>query len=100
MADPVEGEGAGEVVTLALDSESALVLFDLLAREIDCNDGRRLTGLCGSEAELWALNSLFCTLESRLAAPFAQDSETLFAAAGARLLARCGPWPGAEDGGT
>ena len=80
-------------VHIELEHDEALVLHDLLHREIDDKHGVRLKSLTNHDSELWALNGLSCLLERVLAEPFRRDYRTLLSQAQKSLLERCGPWP-------
>ena len=45
-----------QTVSIALSADEAIVLFEILAREIDGNNGSRLRPFTSHEGELWALN--------------------------------------------
>lgn len=79
------------MVTIELSDHEALVLFDLLGREIDDHREKRVAALLDHPAEFWALNALHCLLESQLAAPFAVDYRERVAAARASLMQACDP---------
>lgn len=74
-------------VSLSLSVDEALVLFDWLGRHIEDDNGANLQAAGARDSELWALNSLFCQLESQLGVPFAVDAPDLFAKARARIEA-------------
>ena len=80
-------------VTLDLDHEEALVLFDFLQREIDVGNGAQLRPAIAHEGELWALNALNCLLEKQLVEPFQPDFASVVVQARAHLVERDGAWP-------
>ena len=71
-------------VVVQLDGDSALTLFELLARQAE--SGGRLTVEHAGESV--ALDALEASLERVLAEPFAPDYRELLAAARERLAAR------------
>ncbi len=83
-----------ETVSLELEKEEALILFELLSREIDDQRGHgKLEEALGNDAELWALNGLLCSLEKTLSEPLAPNYIELVAQAEASLIRRWGEWP-------
>ena len=72
-------------VTITLDDDEALVLFEWLSREVDDRDGARLAHVLVSPGEFWALNATHCLLEAQMAAPFQADYAAAVRAARARL---------------
>ncbi len=75
------------------------MLFHLVARLIEQEKAARLVGLVQHDAEIWALNSLYCALERTEAAPFTPDYQLAVEAARSRLLETNGgrwPYPQAE----
>ena len=74
------------MVTIEIDDDEALVLFEFLQREID---DRKVQFAAAIEhpAELWALNGMHCALETKLAGPFDARYGELLAAARDRLVA-------------
>ncbi|MCC2097336.1 MAG: hypothetical protein KDJ29_10615 [Hyphomicrobiales bacterium] len=80
-------------VTLVLDREEAIVLFDFLQREIDVKNGAHLGQAVQHDGELWALNGLNCLLEKQLVEPFGPDFANTVAQARTQLAKRCGVWP-------
>jgi len=72
-------------ITVTLDAEEALVLFEFLSREIDERKGVTLAPALVSPAEFWALNALHCLLEREAIAPFDRDYADSVRAARARL---------------
>lgn len=82
-----------------LSDDERLVLFDLLARLIETEKAEHSIGLVQHDAEIWALNGLYCALERTEVFPFARDYEAEVEAARSRLLEASGgtwPRPGAE----
>lgn len=77
-------------MTLELNDDAALVLFDLLAEYGEQDEGREL--VVRSAAERNALWLLHGALEKRLVAPFKQDYVAELEAARARLEEQLGPW--------
>lgn len=67
-------------ISLALSSDEALVLFEILARFRDTNS---LSAM--DQAEEQTLFSLLCLLEQQLVTPFSRDYADLLAQAKARL---------------
>lgn len=82
-----------DTVTIELAREEALVLFDLLQREIDLANGKRLVSATEHEGELWALNGLNCMLEKNVGEAFRPEYPQLVDAARAALVERNGAWP-------
>ena len=80
-------------ITLNLDHDEALILFDFLQREIDQGNGEQLRQAVKHDGELWALNGLNCLLEKQLVEPFQIDCEVTVAKARTMLVRRCGAWP-------
>jgi len=78
-------------ISLQLDSDEALVLFDLLGRWLEDERGNTLRPILSDRAEFWALNGLYCLLEATLAEPFREDYRALVHNAQARLRSRNGP---------
>jgi hypothetical protein len=96
---PVNEGGVMSAQSPNLSEDERLVLFDLLARLIEDEKGARLLGLAQHDAEIWALNSLYCALERIGATPFSSDYRSAVAAARSRLLEIHGgrwPWRKAE----
>jgi hypothetical protein len=82
-----------DLVRIALTREEALVLFEFVARAVDDENGDRLRPALQDDSELWALNAVHCLFERVLVEPFMADYDKRLAAARARLLEQCGPWP-------
>ena len=57
-------------VTITLEDDEALVLFEWLSREVDDRDGARLAPVLVSPGEFWALNAMHCLMEAQMVAPF------------------------------
>ncbi len=76
-----------ENITIGLDADEALVLFELLSRwSDDAGRGDTPSAACfESPAECAVLNTLCCLLERRLAAPFSADYSAMLAAARERF---------------
>jgi hypothetical protein len=51
---------------IGLSADEMAVLFDLLGRWVEADRLRSLRPLVEHEAELWALNDLFCELERQI----------------------------------
>jgi hypothetical protein len=79
------------MATIDLGDDEALVLFDLLAREIDRHKEARLAGIIEHPAEFWALNSVHTSLEARLSQPFAADYGSVLAEARSKVMDRYDP---------
>jgi hypothetical protein len=77
--------------TIELGDHEALVLFDLLHREIDANKERRLAPLFAHPAEFWSLNMVLLRLESLLAEPFGRDYAAHVDAVRAKIMDECDP---------
>lgn len=77
-------------MTLDLDDDAALVLFDLLGGYAEADEGRQL--VIRSAAERNALWQLEGALEKRLVAPFRNDYADQLAAARTRLEEQGGRW--------
>ena len=80
-------------VTLALDQDEAVVLFDFLARVLDDRNGSELREVVAHDGELWALTRLWGYLERSLSAPFRPDYGAVVDAARQRLVEHSGTWP-------
>ncbi|MDQ2082480.1 hypothetical protein RA307_20020 [Xanthobacteraceae bacterium Astr-EGSB] len=74
-----------DTVSLTLDRDVALVLFDFLARTADEEEGEPLQDALLHKAELAALLELFAGLEEMLEEPFAADYTRLVDAARDRV---------------
>ena len=74
------------MTTITLTADDALVLFELLAREIDDRKSVRLAGMIDHPAEFWALNGVFGDLQRQLAEPFRADYGELVDAARERIM--------------
>lgn len=72
-------------ITITLEADEALVLFEWLSREVDDRDGAGLAPVLVSPGESWALNALHCLLEAQVVAPFQLDYAEAVRAARARL---------------
>jgi hypothetical protein len=72
--------------TIALSADEALVLFELLARELDERKSQRIPGVIDHPAEFWVLNGIHCDLERELVEPFKADYLELVAAARERIM--------------
>ena len=84
-------------LNLNLSDDERLVLFDMLGRLIEDENGRRLTGLGLHDAEIWALNSLYCELERTQVAPFKTGYPAAVQAARSNVLqVNGGRWPRPE----
>lgn len=82
-----------ESMSLTLDKIEALVLFDMLSREIDDRKGKQLRAAIRRDGELWALNGLLCVLEKELIAPFQGDYKQQVERANTTLeRLNGGPW--------
>jgi hypothetical protein len=80
-------------VSITLREDDVLVLFELLGRWIEDENGAGIKALTRDDAELWALNSVYCTLESTITQPMEHNYVTLVEQARQRLRERCGDWP-------
>lgn len=56
-------------VTVTLERDEALVLFEWLSREVGERQGAHLAPVLVSPGEFWALNALHCLLERETLAP-------------------------------
>jgi hypothetical protein len=74
-----------DTVSLTLDRDVALVLFDFLARTADEEEGEPLRDALLHKAELAALLELLAGLEEMLEEPFASDYTRLVEAARGRV---------------
>jgi hypothetical protein len=79
------------MVTIELADDEALVLFDLLTREIDRHQQARLAGIIEHPAEFWALNSVHTTLETNLEQPFSANFSALLDQARSKVVDRYDP---------
>jgi hypothetical protein len=75
-----------DTVSLTLDHDVALVLFDFLARTADEEEGEPLQDALLHKAELAALLELLAGLEETLEEPFAADYTRLVDAARDRVV--------------
>lgn len=78
------------VVSLTLDRDVALIVFDFLARTADEEGGEPLQDALLHKAELPALLDLLAALEERLEEPFASNYERKVEAARKRVVDRLG----------
>ncbi len=88
-------------VTITLSRAEAVVLFDMLGREIEDRNAAALRAASGHDAEIWALNNLFCVLQATLWEPYSGKFAAIADAARDTLSQRCGgawPWPSAQEG--
>ncbi len=83
-------------VSIVLGPDDALVLYDLLGRWIDKEDGALIRPQTRDEAELWALNALRAALAKVLVAPFDDHYASLVQQARRSVRDRCGDWPTAS----
>jgi hypothetical protein len=60
-------------ISIELDREEALVLSNLLFRWIEQEHGRKIHTFIKDDAEIWALNTLFCLLETQVPEVFSPD---------------------------
>ncbi len=79
------------MVTIELSEDEALVLLELLAREINDNKAKRLAGTIDHASEFWALNAVHCALESKLAEPFADNYREMLSDARNQVIRRYDP---------
>jgi hypothetical protein len=80
--------------SLDLSDDERLVLFDLLSRLIEDEKAARLINLVQHDAEIWALNSLYCELERTETASFTPEYQSAVDAARSKLLVTYGgQWP-------
>ena len=82
---------AEDRVTIVLDHAVALVVFDVLARSLEEQDGVPLREALDHPAEPQALWSLFNVLEDALPEPFEDDYARHVAAARQMVADRLGP---------
>ncbi|MCZ4088868.1 hypothetical protein [Sinorhizobium psoraleae] len=75
-----------ETVNLKRGKAEALVLFELLSRELGRPKYGQLAEVSTSDAELWALDGLLGALESTLPEPFAANYLELVAEAASCLV--------------
>lgn len=80
-------------ISVELDHDEALVLFELLSSEIEDSDAASICKVFPEDAQLWALNNLLCVLEKTLTTPFASDYDHQVETAKASLVNRFGKWP-------
>jgi hypothetical protein len=74
------------MTTITLTDDDALVLFELLAREIDERKSKRVSAVIEHPAEFWVLNGLLGDLQEQLVEPFKADYRQLVAVARERIL--------------
>ncbi|WP_029348837.1 hypothetical protein [Bosea sp. 117] len=91
-------ETPADEITLRIDHDVALVLFEFLSRTIDDEDGEALLDFVEDEAEIPALWALMAGLESVLTEPMAADYERKVDAARRTVLKRLGGAFSGEDG--
>jgi hypothetical protein len=72
-------------IDISLPDDVALVLFEMLSREVDDRQGRELAPALVEEAEYWALNWLLGALERTVPNIFAADYPAQVRAARAQL---------------
>jgi hypothetical protein len=81
-------------ITIELDREEALVLLDLLFRWIGQEHGKAILCHIRDDAEIWALNALFCLLETQVPEILSPDYDKDLQEACERLRERFGDsWP-------
>ncbi len=69
----------------------ALVLFDLLQREIGDRKEKRLTAIIDHPAEYWALNTVNLRLEREIFESFSPDYAAAVAKAREQVMFECDP---------
>ena len=79
------------MTTITMNADEALVLFELLAREIDDRRSARITGVIDHPAEFWVLNSVFGNLQRELVEPFKDDYREIVASARERIVDQSDP---------
>lgn len=85
---------AGKHVDITLNDAEALVLFDLLARLVEEQHARQLRALTEHDAEIWALNSVYLSLQRILSQPFSGDYRQAVDLARFEVSTACGgAWP-------
>lgn len=82
-----------ETISLKLRKAEALILFELLSRELERPKYGRLAEVSSNDAELWALDGLLGALEATLPEPFAANYLELVAAAETYLIELRGKLP-------
>ncbi len=80
-------------ISVKLSNSEALVLFDMLARELDDRDGYKMKFVAERDGEIWALNGLLRTLEATLWQGFHEKFSQFVDDANAGLERKNGPWP-------
>ena len=75
-----------EMVTIEIEDDEALVLFEFLRRDINDRKGQFAVPL-KHPAEFWALNGVYGALETMLVEPFDARYGELLAAARDRFIA-------------
>lgn len=84
----------GARINIELDREEALVLSDLLFRWIEQEHGREIRDHIRDDAEIWALNALYCLLERQVPEILSPDYDEALRKARERLCEfNGGPWP-------
>jgi hypothetical protein len=71
---------------VSLSDDEALVLFELLAREINNRNHKRVAEVIEHPAEFWVLDGILGRLERELVEPFKADYSELLSAARERVL--------------
>ena len=80
-------------VPITLTKEEGLVLHGLLRRWLEEEKGAIIEPQIRDDAELWALNSVYCTLETILSEPFAANYPVLVEQARQKVREEAGDWP-------
>lgn len=83
-------------VTLALEKEEALVLFEMLQRLVE-EDEKSLLPLLHSSAEFAVLCRLNSHLEKSLSEPFCPDYDTILMQARGAIIKQSGYYQGIEE---
>jgi len=83
-------------ISVLLDKEEALVLFEMLERLVEERE-KELLPLLESSAEFAVLCRLASHLEQHLKEPLSDDYETLLTKARALIIKQSGRYPGLEE---
>ncbi|MGY6770376.1 hypothetical protein [Komagataeibacter sp. NFXK3] len=85
-----------EGVCITLDRAEALILFEILSREMNRPQYGKFQAFAGSDAQIWAFDGLLAALERVLPEPFSHDYDRLLPEAARALIRRRGRLPGSN----
>jgi hypothetical protein len=83
-----------EALSIKIGKQEALVLFDLLGRWLDDQNGKEISAQTVDDSEIWALNGIYGSLQSILVEPFQDDYSNIVKSAREKVrAANGGEWP-------